>query len=209
MSETTDPNSSPRESGSADVQLGEDVTIDPTAVVGYRHGTDVGPTVIGDGAVVRARSIVYADVTIGDGFTTGHGALVREQTTVGDDVLVGTDTIVDGQVEIGSHVSLQSRVYVPQETIIGDEVFLGPGATLTNDPYPVRTPSELAGPTIEDGASIGANATVLPDVTVGERSFVAAGAVVTEDVPPDTLAVGVPAQHRQLPPALEGGNDLR
>lgn len=209
MSETTDPNSVTREDASVDVEAGRDVSVDPTALVGYRHGSDVGPTVIGDDARVRANTIIYADVTIGDGFSTGHGALVREGTTIGDAVLVGTQSILDGHVEVGSQVSLQSRVYVPQETTIGDQVFVGPGATMTNDPYPIRKQVELSGPTIERGASIGANATVLPDVTVGERSFVAAGAVVTEDVPPDTLAVGVPAEHRSLPPALEGGNGIQ
>ena len=70
------------------------------------------------------------------------------------------------------------------------------------------SPDELFGPTIEEGASVGANATVLPGVTVGEGAFVAAGAVVTGDVPPGTLALGVPARTRPLPEELRGGNDL-
>lgn len=187
---------------------GEDAVIDEGAVVGYRHRDDADPTRLGDGARVRRGTIVYADVTIGDGFNTGHNALVREDTAIGDDVLVGTDTVIDGTTVIGSHVSLQTSVYVPTHTEIGDNVFLGPHAVLTNDPYPVRRDVEMVGPTIEDGASVGANATVLPGVTVGEDAFVAAGAVVTQDVPPDTLAVGSPAQHRSLPDALAGGNSL-
>nr|WP_247731737.1 DapH/DapD/GlmU-related protein [Halovivax limisalsi] len=92
---------------------------------------------------------------------------------------------------------------------MGSNTFVGPGAVLTNDPAPIRREAELAGPTIESGASVGANATILPDVTIGENAFVAAGAVVTEDVPPNRLAVGCPAGHRELPPALEGANQLR
>lgn len=191
-----------------EARFGRDPCIDPTAVVGYRYASDAGPTVIGDDARVRAHAIVYGDVTIGDGLTTGHGVLIREHTTVGNAVLVGTHTILDGNVEVGSQVSLQSRVYVPTNSVIGDQVFVGPGATLTNDPYPLRRDVELAGPTLERGVSVGANATLLPGVTVGERSFVAAGAVVTADVPPDTLAVGVPAEHHPLPPELQGGNAL-
>jgi acetyltransferase-like isoleucine patch superfamily enzyme len=99
-------------------------------------------------------------------------------------------------------------VYVPPYTTIGDHVFVGPRAVLTNDRYPVRTDDDLRGPTVEDHVSIGANATILPGVTVGERSFVAAGAVVTRDVPPDTLAVGVPAEHEPLPEHLAGGNEI-
>lgn len=206
MSGTTDE--TPREVERAEVRLGRDARVDPTAVLGYRYGREVGPTVLGDDARVRANSIVYADVTIGDGFSTGHGVLVREDTTIGDAVLVGTSTVLDGAVDVGSEVSLQSQVYVPPGSTLGDKVFVGPNATLTNDPYPVRIDAELDGPTLERGVSIGANATLLPGVTVGEWSFVAAGSVVTEDVPPKTLAVGVPAEHRELPDKLERVNQI-
>ncbi|WP_049985867.1 acyltransferase [Halobellus rufus] len=182
--------------------------IDEDVTIGYPAGDDPGQTVIGDDARIRSGTIVYSDVDIGDGFTTGHNALVREDTRIGDDVVVGTDTVVDGTSVVGSNVSLQSRVYVPTNTYVGSDVFVGPGAVLTNDPYPVRRDVDLSGPTLEDGVSIGGNATVLPDVTVGEGSFVAAGAVVTDDVPAGTLAVGVPAEHRPLPAALSGENAI-
>lgn len=178
------------------------------ATIGHEFEEHQAPTVIGSDSIIRRGTIIYADVEIGDRFTTGHNALVREQTRAGDDVLVGTNVTIDGRTTIGSNVSLQTDVYVPAETVIGDNVFVGPAAVLTNDPYPVRTNVDLVGPTLEDGASIGANATILPGVTIGEDSFVAAGSVVTEDVPPRTLAVGSPAQHRELPPQLNGGNQL-
>ncbi len=122
-------------------------------------------------------------------------------------MLVGTKTVIDGQTTIGSHVSLQTNVYVPTQTTIGDNVFVGPGAVLTNDEYPVRSDAALEGPTIRDGASVGANATLLPGVAVGENAFVAAGAVVTSDVPPNTLAVGSPAETQPLPAPLEAEPD--
>ena len=182
--------------------------IDDDVTIGYPAGDHPRQTVIGDDARIRSGTIVYSDVDIGDSFVTGHDALVREKTRIGDDVVVGTKTVVDGTTVIGSDVSLQSRVYVPTNTRIGDNVFVGPGAVLTNDPYPVRQDVEMTGPTLEDGASVGGNATLLPDVTVGEDAFVAAGAVVTEDVPPKTLAVGTPAEHRPLPPKLQAENSL-
>ncbi|ARS90186.1 acyltransferase [Natrarchaeobaculum aegyptiacum] len=185
---------------------GEDCSIDETVTLGY--GSFDEPAQIGDGATIRAGSIVYGDVTIGDGFTTGHDVVIRERTTIGSDVLAGTKTVVDGNTQIGSDVSLQTGVYVPTRTTIGDNVFVGPNAVLTNDPYPVRADADLEGPTIEDGASIGANATILPGVTIGENAFVAAGAVVTEDVSANTLAVGVPATETALPEGLEGPNQL-
>jgi acetyltransferase-like isoleucine patch superfamily enzyme len=169
---------------------------------------DGDPTVVGDDATIRSGSVVYADVVIGDRFTTGHGVLVREATTVGDDVLVGTHSVLDGGVDVGSRVSIQTNAYLPYGTRVDDDVFVGPGAVLTNDPYPVREASRIDPPELEAHVSVGANATVLPGVTVGTGSFVAAGAVVTEDVPPETLAVGAPAVHRDLPAALRGDNQL-
>ncbi|WP_255171649.1 acyltransferase [Natrononativus amylolyticus] len=187
---------------------GENAAIDDGATVGYGYDHFGEPARLGDDATVRAGTIVYADVTIGDGFTTGHNALVREATRMGDDVLVGTGSVIDGTTEIGSNVSIQSGVYVPTDTTVGSNVFFGPHAVLTNDPYPVRQDVDLEGPTIEDGVSVGANATILPGVTVGESAFVAAGAVVTEDVPPETLVVGAPGEHLPLPETLQAQNQI-
>lgn len=180
--------------------------IAPDVTLGTGDGDE---PVIGTDATIRSGSVIYDDVAIGDGFRTGHGVLVREETDIGDDVLVGTQAVIDGYSTIGSGVSLQSQVYVPSNTTIGDDVFVGPGAVLTNDPFPVRQDVELTGPTIEDHASIGANATVLPGVTVGRGAFVAAGAVVTKDVPPEKLAVGCPATVEPLPDELDGKNRIR
>lgn len=185
-----------------------DSHIEDQATVGYEHEPDARRPKIGADATIRAGSIIYCDVTIGEGFATGHNVMIREETTIGDDVLVGTNSVIDGYSEVGSHVSMQTGVYVPSQTTIGDNVFLGPHAVLTNDQYPVRTDESLEGPVIKDGASVGANATILPGVSVGENAFIAAGAVVIDDVPPDTLAAGVPADHHPLPEKLDGGNTL-
>jgi acetyltransferase-like isoleucine patch superfamily enzyme len=189
-------------------RLGEDCVLDEPEDVGYVHDEDAEPATIGDRARIRKGTIVYCDVEIGDDLITGHNALIREETTIGDGVIVGTDTVIDGRTEIGSHVSLQTGVYVPTDTTIGDNVFVGPRAVMTNDPYPVRRDVDLAGPTLENGVSVGANATILPDVRIGEGSFVAAGSTVTEDVPADSLALGSPARHRELPESLSGENTL-
>jgi acetyltransferase-like isoleucine patch superfamily enzyme len=190
---------------STNVQLGENCDID-ASVRFESAGPGTQPVRLGDGATVRSGTIIYPDVTAGPNLTTGHNAVIREGTTLGADVVVGTDVVVDGRASIGSRVSMQTGAYVPPETTIADDVFLGPHAVLTNDPYPLREDVPLTGPAIQSDASVGANATVLPGVTVGERAFVAAGAVVTEDVPPDTLAKGVPATHHELPEPLDGPN---
>ncbi len=186
--------------------VGADCTIAADATLGVGEGT--GETQLGDEAVVRSGTLIYHDVTIGDRFRTGHDVLIREETTIGDDVLLGTGSVIDGDVRIGSAVSLQTGTYVPPETVIGNNVFFGPHAVVTNDPYPIRETSHITGTEIQDDVSIGANATILPGLVIGEGSFVAAGALVTEDVPPETLAIGAPATHRSLPDTLAGKNQI-
>ena len=188
------------------VSLGAGCQVDSSVVLGHAHDGPPGETVVGDDAVIRAGSIIYDDVVVGDRLRTGHNVLVREGSRLGDDVVVGTNAVVDGHVEIGSRVSLQSGVYIPPETTLGDDVFVGPNAVFTNDPYPIRVDVELTGATVEDHVSVGANATIMPGVTLGEGCFVAGGAVVTRDVPPRTLALGAPAEHRPLPEPLRGDN---
>lgn len=182
------------------------VEIDEEVTIGYPRDEHATPTRIGPNSIIRSGSIIYHDVTIGANCRTGHRVLVREQTKIGDEVTIGTNVVIDGNVNIGSRVSLQTAAYIPPGTIIGDDVFVGPYAVLTNDPYPLRVETELDGPTLENHVTIGANATVLPDVVIGHGSFIAAGAVVTTDVPRETLALGNPAEHRPLPDELSGGN---
>jgi acetyltransferase-like isoleucine patch superfamily enzyme len=128
--------------------------------------------------------------------------MIREKTRIGDRVSIGTSVVIDGNTRIGDDVSLQSMVYIPTNTTIGDHVFIGPNAVLTNDRYPPSGIGGLVGPVIEHHAAIGANATILPGVHIGEGALVAAGAIVTRDIPAYKLAVGVPAKIQDLPPTL-------
>ena len=163
---------------------------------------------IGPNAIIRSDAVIYCDVKIGHHVRTGHKILVRENTTIGDHVLVGTNTVIDNECTLGSHVSIQSCVYIPTGTVIGDHVFLGPCVAFTNDRYPIRIKRGLEPPTVKRGASLGGNCIVLPGVTVGEGAFVAAGAVVTKDVPDWHLAVGMPARMSPLPDELRVLNDI-
>lgn len=161
---------------------------------------------IGDNAVIRSNSTVYADVNTGNGLRTGHNVLIREGTKIGNDVLIGTNTIIDGRSEIGNSVSIQGNVYIPLNVMIEDNVFIGPCAVLTNDKYPIRTKSDLKGPILRRGASVGANATILPGIEIGEGAMVAAGALVTKNVPSWKLAIGSPARIKELPEELRTRN---
>ncbi len=169
-------------------------------------------TSMGDNVTIRDGTIIYCGVSIGDDFQSGHNVIIREKTRIKDRVLVGTNTIIEGRTVIGNDVSIQSSVYIPLDTIIEDRVFIGPCAVLTNDKYPIRKKRPLKGPTIRKGASIGANSTILPGIEIGEGAMVAAGAVVTKDVPGWKMAIGVPAKIVDLPDDLKtmnliGGED--
>lgn len=153
-------------------------------------------TRIGAGAVVRSHSVIYAGNVIGDDFQTGHGVLVREENRIGDHVSIGSHSIVEHHVTIGSNVRLHSNVFVPEYSILEDDCWLGPNVVVTNARYP-KSPTvkdELRGAHIKQGAKIGANATLLPGVTIGKYALVGAGAVVTQDVPDGAVVVGNPAR---------------
>lgn len=163
---------------------------------------------LGNNGIIRSGGVIYANVQIGHDVRTGHGVLIRENTTVGSNVMIGTGTVIDNNCTIGGHVSIQSRVYLCTGTEIADYVFLGPGATFTNDRFPIRTDEGLKPARVLRGASIGANAVILPGVTVGEGALVAAGSVVTKDVPPWHMALGLPARHSPLPDHLRKQNRI-
>jgi acetyltransferase-like isoleucine patch superfamily enzyme len=161
--------------------------------------TEYPGTVIGRNAVLRSGTIIYCDVTVGDDFSTGHNVLIREHTDIGDNVAIGSFSIIEGTCSLGSNIRIQSMVFIPTHTMIGTGVFIGPNAVLTNDRYPPTGKPELKGPVIGDNVTIGANATILPGVRLGNGCAVAAGAIVTKNIPDGVLAVGAPARFRSMP----------
>lgn len=158
--------------------------------IGVKYKTLSKAPILGKNALIRSNSIIYNDVKIGDNFKTGHGVTIREHSTIGNNVLIGTNTVIEGYCSIGNNVSIQSNVYIPSNTIIEDYVFIGPCACFTNDKYPIRVDFDLKGPVIKRGASVGANSTFLSNVEIGEGAMIAAGAIVTMDVPKYFLAIG-------------------
>jgi len=147
---------------------------------------------VGNKVVVRRGCIIYEGTEIGDEVEFGHYVMIRERCRIGRGTVVGTRTVIDGGVEIGSNCSIQSCVYIPPRVKIGNNVFIAPRVVFTNDRYPPS--SRLIDTVIEDGAVIGANATIVAGVRIGRNAVVAAGAVVVKDVPPDTVVAGVPAK---------------
>lgn len=157
---------------------------------------DPAPLVVEAGATVCAGAVVLAGARIGKGAIVGDQAFVRERAIVGAETVVGRGATVDNDVELGARVRLQTNVYLTAYSVVEDDVFVGPAATTTNDDAMARHPPDepLRGATLRRACRIGAGSVLLPGVEVGEEAFVAAGAVVTRDVPPRTVVVGVPAR---------------
>lgn len=127
-------------------------------------------------------------------------AHVMLDAEVGDDCNIGENCFIESGAVIGRNVTVKNGVQVWSGVTLGDDVFVGPNATFTNDLNPRATqkkgPEELSSTTVNKGATIGANATILPGIVIGEHAFIAAGSVVTRDVPPYALVMGNPAIQR-------------
>lgn len=153
-------------------------------------------TIIGDGAVIRSHTVIYAGNVIGRNFQTGNKVNIRESNRIGNDVSVGTLSVIEHHVEIGNNVRIHTQVFIPEFSILEDGCWIGPHVVFTNAKYPLSpgVKDHLEGPVIRKGAKIGANATLLPGVVIGENALVGAGAVVVDDVPPGAVVVGNPAR---------------
>jgi acetyltransferase-like isoleucine patch superfamily enzyme len=181
------------------VQLGRNVQIDDFAIVGMPpRNAQPGEleTVIGDNAHIRSHSIIYAGNRIGDDFATGHGVMIRELNEIGCRVSIGTHSVVEHHVHIEDHVRIHSQAFIPEYSTLMAKCWIGPNVVLTNALHPLCPKAKecLKGATIEPGAKIGANATLLPDITVGRNALVGAGSVVVADVPAGVVVVGCPAR---------------
>ena len=185
-----------------------DLNLQENVILGLEYRQGCGQAIIGKNSVIRAGTIIYGDVETGENFQTGHNVMVRENTKIGNHVGIGTNSIIDGNVTIGDFVKIESACYIPTHVIIGDRVFIGPGVVLTNDRYPLKLRDEYRpeGPILEDGVTLGGGVVICPGVRIGADSFVAAGAVVTCDVPKRSLVVGVPGVIKPLPDKLSERN---
>lgn len=191
--------------------IADEAVVEDGVTVGLEYKGWKDPARIGRGCLIRRGTVILADVVIGDRSQTGMGVFIREHTRIGSDCVVGTATIIEGNAELADEVVVQSGVFIPTMTEIASRVFIGPRVVMTNDQYPLRRRSEYKaeGPVLECDVTIGANATLLPGVRIGQGAMVAAGAVVTRDVPAWSLAVGVPARIRELPEKLREPNQIR
>ena len=144
---------------------------------------------------VHPTAIVDEGAEIGDNSKIWHFSHIRNTAKLGKNVIIGKSSYIDEKVVVGNDVKIQNLVSIYQGVTIGNEVFIGPHVVFTNDLYPRAQGSwEITPTTIENGVSVGANATVICGVSLGENCFVAAGAIVTKDVQAHALVGGNPAR---------------
>lgn len=180
------------------VRLGKNCIVEDFVIIGTpQKGCNAGEleTVIGDNAIIRSHTVIYAGNRIGNNFQAGNKANIRELNVIGDDVSIGTLSIVEHHVKIGNKVRIHTQVFIPEYTVLEDESWIGPNVVITNAKYPKapNAKSRLKGAYVKRYAIIGANSTLLPGVVIGERSLVGAGSVVTRDVADGVVVAGNPA----------------
>jgi acetyltransferase-like isoleucine patch superfamily enzyme len=184
--------------------IGDGCVIEDHAVLGKRprlaRGSsakgEVGALRIAERVTVCCGAVVFAGASIGAKAIIGDQSFVRERSSVGAGSVIGRGSVVESDVQIGQRVRVQTSVYLTAFTLVEDDVFVGPGATTTNDDTMSRHGSEmpLRGAILRRACRIGGGAVLTPGVEVGEEAFLAAGAVLTRDLPPRAVAMGVPAR---------------
>jgi acetyltransferase-like isoleucine patch superfamily enzyme len=184
--------------------IGDGCLVEDHAVLGKRprlaRGSsakgEVGVLEIGERVTVCTGAIVFAGATVEEEAILGDQSYVRERSRIGAGSVIGRGSVVDNDVVIGARVKIQTSVYLTAFTVVEDDVFVGPGATTTNDDTMNRHGPEtpLRGATLRRACRVGGGTVLTPGVEVGEEAFVAAGAVVTKDVPARAVVIGIPAR---------------
>jgi acetyltransferase-like isoleucine patch superfamily enzyme len=191
----------------ADTIIGDRVSVADNVVLGKQPQAAATSTLdladqlpgleIGPGCRIGTGAIVYAGAVIGQKSMVADQAFVREHCDIGAYVIIGRGVTVEHHTTIGDYTKIQSSAYITALMTIEDHVFIAPCVVTSNDNFMGRTEERFKyreGATIRHGARIGANAILLPGVVIGREGFVAAGAVVTRDVPNGKLVMGVPAR---------------
>ena len=158
--------------------------------------TDYGACSIADDVQIGCGCVLYAGVSIGRQVMVADMATVREAVTIGEQTIVGRGVAIENRCTIGKRCKLETNAYITAYSDLEDDVFVAPMVATSNDNYMARGNERFKhfkGVTVRHGGRIGVNATILPGRTVGEQGVVAAGSVVTHDVPAQVIVAGNPA----------------
>ena len=174
--------------------LGKVPSLSPTSTA---DRGELEPLVLGPGCVISTGAVVYRGTDLGAGCIIGDYAGVRERCSLGEKVVVGRGSVVENDTTIGDLTKIQTQVYITAYMTIEDRCFIAPCVQTTNDNFMGRTEKRRAlikGATIRRGARIGGGVVLCPGIEVGAEAYLAAGAVVTKDVPARKVLMGVPAR---------------
>lgn len=176
--------------------LGKNAIIGDYVELGLQPKQHTGKLIIGDYAVIRSHTVIYAGSTIGHKFQTGHAVLIRENNIIGDNVSIGSHTVIERENHIADDVRIHSQCFIPEFVIIKKRAWIGPRLTILNVLHPPCPKFEECAKhvTINENVKIGGNVTLLPRVSIGKNSLIGAGSVVTKDIPPDSVVQGNPAR---------------
>ena len=194
-------------------RIGNNIRIDDHTVIGKQpmkavtsatsDGSVQPPAVLHNGCIVGTGAVIYAGCTIGESCLIADLATVRENVTIGKKTIVGRGAAIENYCTIGEFCKLETNAYITAYSTLEDRVFVAPGVVTSNDNYVGRTQERFKhfkGVTVKKGGRIGANATTLPGIVIGEDTLVAAGSVVTKDTTPKKVYVGAPAREvRDVP----------
>ncbi len=188
-------------------KIGNNVRIDDNTVIGKQpmkskrsaisKGGIYPPPIIGNEVIIGTSVIIYAGTKIDDSCLIADAASIRENVAIGELTIVGKGVSIENNVSIGKKVKLELGCYITALSTIEDYVFIAPMVTTTNDNFMGRTEKRkkyFKGVTIKKGGRVGANSTILPGITIFEDGVVAAGSIVTHDIPQREIWAGTPAK---------------
>ena len=191
----------------ADTKVGDTVRVDDHASLGKKpmkaansattREQELPPLEVGELSIVGTGVVLYRGARIDGKVLMADLATIRENVTIGRGTIVGRGVTVENFCTVGRFCKLESECYITAYSTLEDRVFIAPGVVTSNDNYVGRTAERFKhfkGVTVKKGARVGAGTVTLPGVVIGEDALVAAGSVVTADVPARKIVLGTPAR---------------
>lgn len=178
------------------VIIGKGAIIEPLAILGIEDRFhQPSKLIIGQNAFIGSRCTIYSGVTTGDSLDVSDQTTIFTDNKIGDYVRIGPKTVIKNGCEIGDNVRINSQVFL-ERVIIENNVFIGPNTTFSDDLHPPcpKYKECVQKSYVESFVSIGANVFIAPGVRIGSRSQVYGGAVVINDIPPNSVVAGNPAK---------------